>query len=63
MKRRHQMSLIVRRAQIRRAAANRKDASRPEEAERPKLRLVFSNDNIQHLKATSGGKGPSRAFE
>ncbi|MGO4172528.1 hypothetical protein [Bosea sp. TAF32] len=57
------MSLIVRRAQIRRAAASRKDASRLQEAERPKLRLVFSNDNIQHLKATCGGEGSSRSRE
>ena len=63
MKRKHQMSLIVRRAQIRRAAAGRKDAAPPREAGAPKLRLVFSNSNLEPFKAASGNDGPPRSFE
>lgn len=40
MKHKHQMSLIARRAQIRRAAANRKDLPSVQPAGRPALRLV-----------------------
>jgi len=46
MKHRRQMSLIVRRAQIRRAATDRKDASLPRAAERPQLRLVISSGGL-----------------
>lgn len=42
MKHKHQMSLIARRAQIRRAAANRKDLPSVKPAGRPDLRLVSS---------------------
>lgn len=63
MKRRHQMSLIVRRAQIRRAAAGRKDAFPPQEAGHPRLRLVFSNSSFEYLKAKPGDEARSRPLE
>ncbi len=52
MKHRRQMSLIVRRAQIRRAAANRKDASSGPASRHPYLRLVVSNTFDDSLKAS-----------
>ena len=61
MKRSHQMSLIVRRAQIRRAAASRKGAPPAPTSIRPLLRLVASNDN--RLKAASGFEARSQPFE
>ncbi|WP_293808289.1 hypothetical protein [uncultured Bosea sp.] len=42
MKHTQQMSLIARRAQIRRAAAHRKDSSSTQPIGRPALRLVIS---------------------
>lgn len=42
MKHKQQMSLIARRAQIRRAAASRKDQLALEPASRPVLRLVIT---------------------
>lgn len=42
MKHKQQMSLIARRAQIRRAVAHRKDSSSAQPAGRPALRLVIS---------------------
>lgn len=53
MKYKHQMSLIARRAQIRRAATDRKDAPLPHAAKRPQLRLVFSSGDLNHIR-----KGP-----
>ena len=46
MKHKHQMSLIARRAQIRRATANRKDIPEAQPAARPVLRLVSINHSI-----------------
>ena len=46
MKHKHKMSLIARRTQIRRAAANRKDAPEVQPAARPVLRLVSTNHAI-----------------
>lgn len=43
MKHKHQMSLIARRAQMRRAAASRKDLPTAQPAGRPALRLVSSS--------------------
>lgn len=45
MKHKQHMSLIARRAQIRRAAANRKDAPSDRPTGRPALRLVASGGN------------------
>jgi hypothetical protein len=59
MKHKQQMSLIARRAQIRRAAAGRKDLASAQPAVRPVLRLVSSrseaerNQHNQHRELTS----------
>lgn len=63
MKHRHQMSLIVRRAQIRRAAASRKSVSSDPTSIRPHLRLVVSNSLDDSLKATSGHDARPLPFE
>lgn len=63
MKHKRQMSLIVRRAQIRRAAANRKDASTGPVGRHPYLRLVVSNSFDDRMKATSDHEAASLAFE
>lgn len=48
MKHQQQMSLIARRAQIRRAAASRKDQLSAERTSRPMLRLVTAADCDTH---------------
>jgi len=63
MKHRHHMSLIVRRAQIRRAAASRKNASSDPTNIRPHLRLVVSNSFDDRLEATSGHDSRPLPFE
>jgi len=57
------MSLIVRRAQIRRAAASRKNASSDPTNIRPHLRLVVSNSFDDRLEATSGHDSRPLPFE
>ena len=49
MKHKQQMSLIARRAQIRRAAANRKDLPSVQPAGRPDLRLVSSSHEAERV--------------
>jgi hypothetical protein len=57
MKHKHQMSLIVRRAQIRRAAAHRKDLRSDEPAGRPMLRLVTSDgDEVRQAPPDDRGE-------
>jgi hypothetical protein len=63
MNHRRQMSLIVRRAQIRRAAANRRDASTGPAGRHPYLRLVVSNSFDDRMKAGSDHDGGSLSFE
>ncbi len=52
MKHKHQMSLIARRAQIRRAAANRKDLPSVQPAGRPILRLVSTSHEAERVART-----------
>ena len=52
MKHKHQMSLIARRAQIRRAAANRKDLPSVQPTGRPILRLVSTNPEGERIART-----------
>lgn len=52
MKHKHQMSLIARRAQIRRAAANRKDIPSVKPAGRPNLRLVSTSHEGERVART-----------
>jgi len=57
------MSLIVRRAQIRRATANRKDASTGPASRHPYLRLVVSNTFEDRMKAAGDHDLGSLRFE
>lgn len=52
MKHKHQMSLIARRAQIRRAAASRKDLPPVQPAGRPALRLVSTSHEPARVTPT-----------
>ncbi|RYF29359.1 MAG: hypothetical protein EOO23_06940 [Comamonadaceae bacterium] len=49
MKHKHHMSLIARRAQIRRAAANRKDLTSVQLTGRPALRLVSTENEGERV--------------
>ncbi|WP_306225588.1 hypothetical protein [Bosea beijingensis] len=49
MKHKHQMSLIARRAQIRRAAASRKDLPAVQPTGRPALRLVSTSSEAERV--------------
>jgi hypothetical protein len=53
MKHKHQMSLIARRAQIRRAAASRKDLPSVQPAGRPALRLVSTSHEGERVARTN----------
>jgi len=63
MKHRRHMSLIVRRAQIRRAAANRKHTSSGPAGGHPYLRLVVSNTFDDRLKAVGDHDHSPLPFE
>ncbi|CAH1649892.1 hypothetical protein BOSEA31B_10422 [Hyphomicrobiales bacterium] len=64
MKYKRQMSLILRRAQIRRATAGLKHGSSCREAARPQLRLVFSSGVLfESPKALTDGRAPLRLVD
>jgi len=63
MKHKHQMSLIARRAQIRRAAANRKDSLSAQPAGHAALRLVTSTGYEADQDARSDHRERASAVE
>ena len=63
MKHKQQMSLIARRAQIRRAAASRKDQLSAQQADRPMLRLVTATGHDADRDQRNDHRAPAAAVE